>query len=276
MAMSDFPPPPDSPPYFAPPPRRGIPSGVVIAVGVTAAVVITAIAGGLALYVGSRLPRPAASAQASGTPSPRGLTASSGTVLFSDDFHDPASGWDTTTRGSGTTFTYRDGTFVIVSKGDLYHPEASPYTVPVARLSQAITATQSNGAPGDAGFGVECVQGNGAQQLSYNFVLAGGIFYISRHVGPDTPTNFSTTLKQGTAHVAPGLTPVTVVGDCIMSGDGTPTRLVLFVNGEKAADVTDTATVPSTGWTGGIVTASDSFAPSTDIVTRFEERDLSR
>jgi hypothetical protein len=51
---------------------------------------------------------------------------------------------------------------------------------------------------------------------------------------------------------------------------------VLFVNGEMAADTTDPATVPSTGWTGGILTSSDSSAPSTDIFTRFEERNLAK
>jgi hypothetical protein len=274
--LSDFPPPPDSPPYLAPPPRRGIPSGLVIAVGVTAAVVITAVAGGLALYVGSRLPRPAASAQTSATPSTGDLTASSGTVVFSDDFHDSSSGWDTTAFGSGTFGAYTGGHFVIVAKGHFNHFFQSPYTTAQTGMSMSVTATQSADAPSGAGFGVSCDSGRGNQHVRYQFLVeVGRTYQVLTKVGPDGGTVLSNVIRNGISSVDPGTSPLTVTGDCITQPDGVTTRLIFFINGAKVADFTDVTTVATTGWFSAIDVASEASRDSTLTVTKFEERTAS-
>src|ERR1700752_172082 len=161
------PPPPGIPPHHAEAPRRAVPGGVVIAVGVISAVVITAGAGGLGLFVNHLHSR---SPLARVSPSPGGLTPTSGAVVFSDDFHDPNSGWSTGTLASGTTIGYSNGHYVIVAKGSLQHYANAPYKSPLDELEMSVTATQSPGAPAGAGFGVLCYTGTGVQQVTYQFL----------------------------------------------------------------------------------------------------------
>jgi hypothetical protein len=265
------PPPPPPPPGYAPP--RAPSSGVVIAVGVILAVTIVIAAAGAGILV-NRM-RPSSShhaAQGTG-----GLTATSGALVFTDEFHDPSSGWTTEPLASGTTFAYSGGEYVVVAKGSLHHFSGAPYDVPLAELSMSVTATQSSDAPEGAGFGVTCAQGSGAQHIRYQFlVVLGGLFFIERKIGPDGGNVGPTVVKQGTSSASPGSTPMTLVGDCITAADGQSTRLVLFIDGTMTADVTDTASVPSDGWLGGLDVSSIDTNPSTVSVTKFEERDVSR
>jgi hypothetical protein len=60
---------------------------------------------------------------------------------------------------------------------------------------------------------------------------------------------------------------------CATLADGTRTRLVLFVEGEKIADMIDSATLPEGGWMGGLLVASGD-TPAVATATRYEERDL--
>ena len=278
---ADIPPPPPPPPFPAPPggfyppaPRRGVPTALVITLGITLALLIVLVATGLGLYV-NHLHAPAAT-HARGSPSPGGLTPDSGALVFSDDFHDSGSGWPTGTLASGSTIEYSGGAYVIVGKGMLHHLARSPYLVPLPQLGASVTGTQSAGAPAGAGFGVTCTQGTGQQQVRYQFIVeVGNAFYVERSTGPDSPANIPISLKEGTPAAEPGATPMTVTGDCITEAGGRSTRLALFINGKLTADVTDPTPAPGTGWRAGLVTSSSSTADSTVTIAHFEEHDLS-
>jgi hypothetical protein len=256
-------------PIYAP--QRPSSNAAVIAVGIVLALAIVVGAGGLGILV-NRYRTSATHAQT--TPSPQ-TSATSGTVVFEDDFSDPSSGWSTTTLASGTTLAYSGGHYVIVAKGSLHHFSNAPYFSALPQLGMSVTATQSAGAPDDSGFGVTCAQGTGTQEVRYQFlVVVGGLYLIERSTGADSATNAPTVIKQGTAPAEPGAQSLTVAGDCITAADSQSSRLVLFINQTKAADVTDTATASGGGWVGGIDTASIDPTPSTVTITRFEERDL--
>lgn len=260
------------PPYYTPP--RRIPIAVVITVGVVIALVVTLVAGAAGVYV-NRARSSGHRAQSSATPTPT-LGAASGTLVFTDDFHDSASGWPTGSLASGSSFEYSGGAYVAHAVGDLHHTAAAPYSAPFPRLSTSVTATQSTDAPLGAGFGVICVQGSGQQELRYELLIElGPEYYVEMRRGQLSITTAPVVLKQGTSSASPGSTPVTVVGDCITAADGKSTRLVLFVDGTMEADVTDPTPAPATGWASEIVISSRSARPSTVTVTRFEERDLS-
>jgi len=272
--------------FYAPTPyieprRRGVPNAVVITVGVVVALLITAMASGLGVYVNhTRSGSAVSSATSSPTPNgprPTQLSAGSGIEVFTDDFHDPSSGWFAGTTPSGTVSGYSGGAYVIDAQGSLNHYTFSPYSVPLPQASATITATQTSDAPPGAGFGVICQQGTGQQVIRYQlYVTVGAVFHVSVYKGPDSPTNLASIIKRGTSRAGPGSIPVTIVGECLTAADGKSTRLVLFVNGVMAADVTDPSAVPGSGWRMGIVAPSETIRNSTVTVTRFEERDLSR
>jgi len=219
-------------------------------------------------------------ARAQNRPSPTSsatsaITASTGVVIFSEDFHDSNYGWTTGTAASGSTYTYSDGAYVAVAKGELHHFVRSPYARPLQELSALVTATQSVDSPDATGFGVTFVRGSGQSQVRYQFlVLTSGRYFIEVSSGPDSTTNFPNILKSGSAQ-APGVTPITIVGACITAADGTA-QLVLFVKGAEVADVTDAQAVSSTGWLSGVDIASRAIRPTTVTFTRFEVRDLGR
>ena len=127
------------------------------------------------------------------TPSPPGpLEATSGKVVYSDDFRDASSGWSTAKLPSGSIFSYQSGKYVVFAKGTLHHYAESPYALPHKQLTISVTGTQAAGAPDGAGFGVTCRRGLGPQQVRYQFlVLAGGQFFIEGGNGPDSGTTAS-------------------------------------------------------------------------------------
>jgi hypothetical protein len=266
------PPPPPPPPYQ--PPRRTS-NGLIIAVAIVVAAAVVAGVGVLAVVVGRARAGTAAHAVTSANPSPAGpLQATSGAVVFSDDFHESSSGWSTATLPSGTVLSYKGGKYVILAKGDLHHYAESPYQQARRQLTASVTGTQSDGAPDGAGFGVTCRRGLGAQQVRYQFlVLTGGQFFVEAGTGADSSTTIPAILKQGTSPVSPGSASITVVGACMSETDGKTTRLVLFVNGTSVADLTDVQNLSGNGWLSGIDVASRGTSPSTVTVTRFEERD---
>jgi len=245
----------------------------VVTVGIVVVLLIAAVAGGLVVYVNHFR---SGSAVANGL-SPARLGAGSGIVLFTDDFHDPSSGWFAGTTGSGTTFRYSGGAYVIDEHGFRTHYTLSPYSVPQPQASATITATQTTDAPLGAGFGVMCQQGTGQQLIRYVlYISSGAVFHVAVFKGPDSPNNLPSIIKLGTSGAGPGSIPVTIVGDCLAAADGKSTRLVLFVNGVMAAGVTDPSTVPGSGWQMGIVATSEASRGSTVTYTHFEESDLSR
>ena len=208
------------------------------------------------------------------------LTAATGTVVFTDDFHNVHSGWDTTSATSGITYAFANGAFVSAATAGFWFSEPSPYFEPLQQLSVGTTATLDIHTPPDAGFGVDCVRGTGSSQTTYQFTAtADSNWYVMRWTGPNSDTNFPTTLKQGTIKgaPAPGVIPVTLVGVCATMADGVTTRLALFIDGSKVADFTDTALAAlSSGWVTDLVTAGSDSGPVTVTSTHFEQRDLSR
>ena len=263
----------DAPTPYIEPRSRRVSEAVVIAVGIVVVLVIAAVAGGLVVYVNHFR---SGSAVANGL-GPAQLSAGSGIVVFTDDFHDPSSGWFAGTAASGTTFGYSGGAYVIDGQGFRTHYTFSPYSVPQPQASARITATQTIDAPLGAGFGVMCQQGTGQQQIRYVlYITSGAVFHVAVFKGPDSPNNLSSIIKRGTSAAGPGSIPVTIVGDCLTAADGKSTRLVLFVNGVMVADVTDPSTVPGSGWRMGIVATSEASKGSTVTYTHFEESDLSR
>lgn len=271
-AFSTPAPPPPPPPYQ--PPRQSS-NALIIVIAIVVAVAVVAGVGVLAVVVGRARAGTPTQAVTSATPSPTDpLQATSGKVVFSDDFHDSSSGWSTATLASGTVFSYKGGKYVILAKGDLHHYAESPYQQARRQLTASVTGTQSADAPDGAGLGVTCRRGVGAQQVRYQFlVLSGGQFFVEAGTGADSSTTVPAILKQGSSPVSPGSTAITLVGACMSETDGKTTRLVLFVNGTNVADLTDVQTLSGNGWLSGIDVASRNTNASTVTVTHFEERD---
>jgi hypothetical protein len=87
------------------------------------------------------------------------VTPDRGSLVFSDDFNDPASGWSTVTvadfRASFTASGY-----VIVARNFIDHEVAAPYGIPKDQMSVSVTATESSGSPSGSGFGADCDRGH--------------------------------------------------------------------------------------------------------------------
>ncbi len=255
------------------PPAAGGSRSAVI--GVIVVVVLLVAIGGIGAYAligsGSPTPSPRASTIAGASASP---SATPGALVFSDDFHDPASGWVTDTLPSGTTFKYTPAGFEVFAKGALHHIAAAPYERVRPKLSISMTATQSSPAPDSAGFGVTCDRGTGEEEIRYEFIAyADGTWTIERLDGPLSTTGAPPdVLKQGALSAKPGATPLTIQGNCVTQADGQSTRLTLSINGVQVTEITDTATtLPGTGWYAELLVSSDD-PPTTVIVTKFEVR----
>ena len=240
---------------------------LVIGVGILAVALIA----GVGLVVASRNNSNGITVSAS-----QSVSADKGTTIFSDDFHDPSSGWTTETLASGTTYSYGANGYVIVAKGDLVHFAYSPYDTGRQQLSMSTTATLTGDTPNGAGFGVSCARGTGSSSLSYEFmVYSDGGWTIDRRDGVQDVNSEPTTVAQGSGADEAGLTPVTVVGTCATT-DSQTTRLILYVDGKKVHDGTDTAnSLSPDSWVGGLNVYSTGQGVQTFTVTKFEERDLS-
>jgi hypothetical protein len=256
----------------AKPPSGGGSRSAVI--GVIVVVILLVAVGGIGAYalIGSSGPTPSprasAAASASASPSP-----TPGVVLFSDDFHDPASGWQTDTLPSGTTFKYTPAGFEVFAKGLLHHIAAAPYGRTLSKISVSTTATQSSPAPAGAGFGVTCDRGTGDDEIRYEFVAyADATWTIERLDGPLSATGTPPdVLKQGALSAKPGATPLTIEGICVTQADGASTKLTLLINGVQVTELTDSATLTGTGWYAELLVSSDD-PPTTVVVTKFEVR----
>ena len=107
------------------------------------------------------------------------LAADRGTVVFSDNFHDSASGF-------------------------LDHAERSPYLEPLQQLSVSVTATQSSAALTNAGFGVQYRRGVSDSTVFYEFlVVVGGLWVVVRRDTRAGAASESSLLKQGRSPSAP-------------------------------------------------------------------------
>lgn len=202
------------------------------------------------------------------------LRADRGTVVYTDDFHDPGSGWST--EGSAqSTRSYGRNAFLMTGSGNFLFQEYSPYTESIAQIGMTATATESASAPPGSGLGVVCDRGLGFSDIHYEFLLTTTAqWLIDRHKG--VGTNPTVTLKEGTAPAAASSIPATVTGMCATQTDGRTTRLAMFVNGTLVADITDSATLPEDGWIGGICIFDVATPSSTVTTTKFSQSDLGR
>jgi hypothetical protein len=203
------------------------------------------------------------------------LSVSRGAIVFADDFQDPQSGWNAAVLPSGTSFGYSDGGYLITGKGTLHHFAEAPFRTEVSQLGMSVTATQTAAAPDGAGFGVTCWRGDGADRVRYEFVvLSPRTWYLERDGGVDTLSSRGIVLEKGTARVAPGARPITIVGMCVTLDDQS-TRLALFVDGAKMVDRVEKVAGPGGAWLSGLDVSSRDAGDSAVTITRFEDRDLS-
>ena len=219
------------------------------------------------------------------TPSPNSVTTDStvsgdsGTVVFADDFGDPASGWGTGATPGGVHYGYAGGSYVIrlSGGGNVYDWSAAPYVVPHRQLSVEATGTQSTTAPHATAFGVYCSPGIAEAPPFYEFLdFIDGSWALDRRDG-DVGHGRRTVLKTGSAPLPPvslANVSTTVVGMCATLSDDHTTRLVFEINNVAIADITDTvANLPGPGWNAGIETYSQ-YEDLAVTVTRFRERAL--
>jgi hypothetical protein len=208
-----------------------------------------------------------------------GVTASSplssprGTVVFSDDFSDPNSGWDTGTD-SDSTYSYTPAGYSMTTHAAAIFLSYAPSDIPVQQATLSITAAEAAGADPDAGFGVSCRRGpDSASQLRYEFTVTGaGRWFIERNEG-DLSAQRPTTLDEGPTP-SPAGAQVKVSAVCATLADGVTTRLALFLNGTKVADMLDISTVDGAGWLGAIMSTNAGNAPATTIVSSYGESAL--
>lgn len=273
---------------YAPPSHRGrnvvIGSIVATLVIVVAVVEITAsqspqtqVSAGKAAAVAHSPTAPAAS----NPPNPAGgITASSpldsplGTsVIFSDSFGDPNSGWDTG-ADSDSNYTYTPGGYSMTTNAPGVFFSYAPDDTPAQQVSLAVTAIESPGADPDAGYGASCRRGpDSASQLRYEFRVTGsGQWFIERNTG-DLDAQTPTIVDQGSSQLLAG-TQGTLSAVCATLADGTTTRLALFLNGTKVADTVDVATADGAGWLGAILSTNPGTAPATTVVRYYTDSAL--
>jgi hypothetical protein len=212
-----------------------------------------------------------------GGPTPDGAT-SAGAVVFSDDFHDPNSGW-LVDQSTDALWAYGAGTYQLSAKPaaltDVF--SASPYRKQLQALAVTATESISAGASDQSGIGVVCKRGSGASRVQYEFLLkTSGQWVIYLRTGAISMSTFPQQIRVGHSGIAAGMTPVSLSARCITLDDGVTTRLVFAIDGSTVADMNDTAaTLPDAGWIGELE-ASIGPPSATVTATSFEERDLYR
>jgi hypothetical protein len=178
------------------------------------------------------------------------LTAKAGTVIFSDDFHDPGSGWHTAPLPSGTTFAYTDSGYTITAVDQLDHFANAPFALSCREAALTFSATELN---------------------RYEFLVKGQEWFIERRDGSLSTTTKPVVLKQGGLPTTNANGPSQVEAICWTMHDPHITRLALFVDGVKVADILNTARrSPKNGWLASIEVAGSSTAPT--VVTATESR----
>jgi hypothetical protein len=213
------------------------------------------------------------------TPTPvtasKALSPDRGSLVFSDDFRDSASGWSTETS-SDFNASFSPSGYVIVARNFADNEVATPYVLPKDQLSVSVIASESSGSPSGSGFGAACDRGLNQQTVSYDFVVqVDGTWEVIRHDLRPGAANPHSSLKRGTSPRAPGAKSIAVELMCATLSDGITTRLVMFVDTIQVADILDPVTdLPRLGWLGGLVVRSLDSGPTTVTATHFEERDL--
>ena len=229
---------------------------------------------------------PAAASIARPTANPIGdstpLTAAMGTIISSDDFMNPGSGWPTANLSTQfTTAQYEAGGYVIGSIGSSDFGQPVEHLVFPAKpavaqqLSMSLTATQTDAVVGTA-FGVSCRRGTGDSEITYSFVVYNtGQSAIERQIGLWSTEKRDTVMWQGNAGMGSGSTPLTVVGMCATMAERARGRPAPVVEGHLVSDIMDVMARSGESWRGGI----DMVSGTTDSIMTakyWEERDLAR
>src|SRR5260370_37190998 len=191
------------------------------------------------------------------------LTPDRGSLVSADAFTNAAAGW-LTDASAAFKASFSPSGYVIVSREFADDEVASPYVIPKDQLSVSVTATESSDSPSESGFGAACDRGLKQQTISYDFAVqidgTWGVVRYDQRPGAAKPPAL---LKQGTSPKTPGATSITVELMCATLSDRTTTRLVMFVNSTKVADITDPVTdLPRLGWLGGPAARDDGSGPT--------------
>lgn len=205
----------------------------------------------------------AAAAKANLVTATSGVKADRGTLVYRDGFSDEFSGWDTDTTGSYVAGGYQ---FSAASGHVTYSP--APYQLPAAQGAFGVTAQVKSSGTSSPGFGVTCFGATATKGISYEFlVLTDGTWEVARR-NHDNPT-YPTLLAGGRSPVPAGAAPVTVEGACVSLTGSRSVRLLLFINGHQASDVSDNPGVAITdAWYGGIAAAGQITILATDFSVR--------
>jgi hypothetical protein len=166
------------------------------------------------------------------TPSPTEASTKAGTVLFQDDFSDPASGWVARKTDYGE-FAYSDGELrVLLNKADF-----NTYAILPARkfsdMSVEVDARLAAG-PANGVFGIICrAEANeGTASKAYVFAIrSDGVYAILKRTSPTFWDAIISGKKSGA--IKTGSNTNRLRADC--SGSS----LTFYVNGEKVLETTD-------------------------------------
>jgi hypothetical protein len=138
-------------------------------------------------------------------------------------------------------------------------------------------ATTSAGAPVGSGFGTTCVRISDSGQLvdlRYDLmVFADGRWVLFRATGEGT-TGVASHLREGSAGLRAGSTPLSVRMTCSTSTSSSSTQIEGWVGSERIVRTTDQPrTLPGSSWAGGVV-APSTAGSFTASYTHFEEHSV--
>jgi hypothetical protein len=200
---------------------------------------------------------------ASRSPSPAAPVVR-GTLVFSDDFSNPGSGWapDSGQAGTGSATFGPDGYHVVALQPQNVlntFSVASPYGARLGSMSVAADGTLLSGTRAD-GWGVRCDQG-GRTGLRYTFEIHGDGSWVIFKIDDKGPA----ALAHGQSRaIRAGEAVNSVRGDCTELPAGA-TRLVMSVNDTEVGRAVDAHPGAPMGWHGALVLYRDRSSPAAEV-----------
>jgi hypothetical protein len=183
---------------------------------------------------------------------PGAAPTSAPSVLFSDDFSDPSSGWDKVTNSDYLSDYYQDA-YRITVNADMYDSWANPDKNNFGDVRIEAEATK-NGGPDDNDFGLICRYVS-TEEFYYGVISSDGFYGIFK-VTSESATLLGSDEMRPSDAIRQGGATNQMRFDCV--GD----VLTLYVNGEQVDQQTDRGY--STGNVGLIAGTYDT--PGTDIL----------
>lgn len=162
-------------------------------------------------------------------PQPDDQLTSEPEVLFSDNFSDPNSGWDTVTNSDYSSDYYQDS-YRIAVYNDMYDSWANPDSNIFSDVRIEAEATK-NGGPDDNDFGLICRYLND-EEFYYAVISSDGFYGIYKATGTSSTLLGHDELQPSSA-IHQGLVTNKIRLDCV--GD----VLTLYVNGQQIDQQTD-------------------------------------